>query len=111
MSSSPRTPAGSLRKEHAGSAVLLKGWVNRRRDHGELVFVDLRDRSGLAQVVFDAEFLPSPELLETAKEIRSEFVLEVEGTVVARGEDAVNPDLPTGEVEVRASALTILNRA
>ncbi len=111
MSSPPRTPAGSLRKEHAGKTVLLKGWVNRRRDHGELVFVDLRDRSGLAQVVFDAEFLPSPQVLETAKEIRSEFVLEVEGTVVARGEGAVNADLPTGEVEVHASALTILNRA
>ena len=111
MSSSSRTPAGSLRKEDAGKSVLLKGWVNRRRDHGELVFVDLRDRSGLAQVVFDAEFLPSPGLLENAKEIRSEFVLEVEGTVLARGEGAVNPDLPTGEVEVRASALTILNRA
>jgi aspartyl-tRNA synthetase len=111
MPSSSRTPAGSLRKEHAGETVRLMGWVNRRRDHGELVFVDLRDRSGLAQVVFDAEFLPSPGLLETAKEIRSEFVLEVEGTVLARGEGAVNPDLPTGEVEVRASALTILNRA
>jgi aspartyl-tRNA synthetase len=111
MSSSPRTPAGTLRKEDAGKTVLLKGWVNRRRDHGELVFVDLRDRSGLAQVVFDAEFLPSPQLLESAKEIRSEFVLEVEGTVRERGAGAVNPDLPTGEVEVRATALAILNRA
>ena len=111
MPSPPRTPAGSLRKEHAGNAVLLKGWVNRRRDHGELVFVDLRDRSGLAQVVFDAQFLPSASLLEAAKEIRSEFVLEVEGTVVARDASAVNADLPTGEVEVRATALAILNRA
>jgi aspartyl-tRNA synthetase len=111
MASPPRTAAGSLRREHAGKTVLLKGWVNRRRDHGELVFVDLRDRSGLAQVVFDAEFLPSPQVLETAKEIRNEFVLEVEGTVVARAEGAVNPDLPTGEVEIHAAALTILNRA
>ena len=111
MPSPPRTPAGSLRREHAGKAVLLKGWVNRRRDHGELVFVDLRDRSGLAQVVFDAQFLPSASLLEAAKEIRSEFVLEVEGTVVARDASAVNADLPTGEVEVRATALAILNRA
>ncbi len=87
------------------------GWVNRRRDHGDLVFVDLRDRSGLVQVVFDAQFLPSMELLEAAKEIRSEFVLDVEGTVVERGAAAVNPELPTGEVEVRATALTILNRS
>jgi len=69
------------------------------------------DRSGLAQVVFDAQSLPSASLLEAAKEIRSEFVLEVEGTVVARDASAVNADLPTGEVEVRATALAILNRA
>ncbi len=106
-----RTPAGSLRKADSGTAVSLKGWVNRRRDHGELVFVDLRDRSGLVQVVFDAKFLPSGGLLDAAKEIRSEFVLAVEGTVVERDTGAVNPDLPTGEVEVRATALTILNRS
>jgi aspartyl-tRNA synthetase len=107
----PRTPAGSLRKGDAGKTVRLMGWVNRRRDHGDLVFVDLRDRSGLAQVVFDAQFLPAKELLEVAKEIRSEFVLDVEGTVVEREAGARNPDLPTGEVEIRATALSILNRA
>jgi aspartyl-tRNA synthetase len=106
-----RTPAGSLRKAHAGQSVTLKGWVNRRRDHGELVFIDLRDRSGIAQVVFDARFLPSPDLLERAKELRSEFVLAVEGDVVEREGAAVNPGLPTGEVEVRARSLAILNRA
>ena len=106
-----RTPAGSLRKGDAGKTVRLMGWVNRRRDHGDLVFVDLRDRSGLAQVVFDAQFLPAKELLEVAKEIRSEFVLDVEGTVVEREAGARNPDLPTGEVEIRATALSILNRA
>ncbi|HQR45225.1 MAG TPA: aspartate--tRNA ligase, partial [Thermoanaerobaculia bacterium] len=106
-----RTPAGSLRPADVGTTVRLMGWVNRRRDHGELVFVDLRDRSGLVQVVFDAQFLPRPDLLDAAKEIRSEFVLDVEGTVVARDAAAVNTELPTGEVEVRATALAILNRA
>jgi aspartyl-tRNA synthetase len=85
--------------------------VNRRRDHGELVFIDLRDRSGLAQVVFDARFLPAPELLALAKELRSEYVLDVTGTLVERDMAAVNADLPTGEVEVRATELSILNRA
>ncbi len=111
MSSLARTPAGTLRKNDVGHIIRLQGWVNRRRDHGELVFIDLRDRSGLAQVVFDARFLPSPELLALAKELRSEYVLEVTGTLEARGADAVNADLPTGEVEVRATSLLILNRA
>jgi aspartyl-tRNA synthetase len=111
MSAVPRTPAGTLRSEHIGQTVRLQGWVNRRRDHGELVFIDLRDRSGLAQVVFDARFLPAPELLALAKELRSEYVLDVTGTLEARGADAVNPTLATGEVEVRATALAILNRA
>jgi len=111
MNQLPRTPAGSLRKQHAGSSVRLEGWVNRRRDHGDLVFIDLRDRSGIAQIVFDARFLPSPEILERAKELRAEFVLEVVGEVVPRGEGAINPELPSGEVEVRATVLTILNRA
>ncbi|MGE5344620.1 MAG: aspartate--tRNA ligase [Acidithiobacillales bacterium] len=106
-----RTPAGSLGKGDAGRTVRLMGWVNRRRDHGELVFVDLRDRSGIVQVVFDARFLPSQEVLEAAKEIRSEYVLEVSGLVVARESGAVNPDLSTGEIEVRASSLAVLNRA
>ncbi len=87
------------------------GWVNRCRDHGELVFVDLRDRSGIVQIVFDPRFLPSKEFLATAKEIRSEYVLEVSGLVVARESGSVNLDLPTGEIEVRASSLAVLNRA
>ena len=87
------------------------GWVNRRRDHGELVFIDIRDRSGLAQAVFDARFLPDAGVLALAKELRSEFVVDVTGNVVARDADAVNPDLPTGAIEVRASSLAILNRA
>ncbi len=106
-----RTPAGTLRAEHVGRTVRLTGWVNRRRDHGELVFIDLRDRSGLAQVVFDARFLPEASLLSLAKELRGEFVVDVTGNVVARDADAVNEDLPTGGVEVQATALAILNRA
>jgi len=85
--------------------------VNRRRDHGELVFIDLRDRSGLAQVVFDARFLPAPELLALAKELRSEYVLDVTGMLMERDTAAVNADLSTGEVELRATELSILNRA
>ncbi len=111
MSALARTPAGTLRPSHEGQTIRLQGWVNRRRDHGELVFIDLRDRSGLAQVVFDAEFLPDAAVLALAKELRSEFVVDVTGVVMARGEGAVNPDLPTGAIEVRATALTILNRA
>jgi len=111
MSAASRTPAGTLRLEHVGTTVRLMGWVNRRRDHGELVFIDLRDRSGLAQAVFDARFLPDAALLALAKELRSEFVVDVTGSVVARGADAVNPDLPTGAIEVRATSLEILNRA
>ncbi len=85
--------------------------MNRRRDHGELVFIDLRDRSGIAQVVFDARFVPVADLLEKAKELRSEFVLDVTGAVVERDGSSVNRELPTGEIEVRATALSILNRA
>jgi aspartyl-tRNA synthetase len=111
MSALARTPAGTLRKTHVGQTVRLQGWVNRRRDHGELVFIDLRDRSGLVQVVFDAQFLPAPELLAVAKELRSEYVLDVTGTLVERDTAAVNADLPTGEVELRATELAILNKA
>ncbi len=111
MSSPERTPAGTLRKVDVGRSVRLQGWVNRRRDHGELVFIDLRDRSGIAQVVFDARFVPAADLLEKAKELRNEFVLDVTGSVVERDGSSVNRELPTGEIEVRATALSILNRA
>ncbi|MGZ5426203.1 MAG: OB-fold nucleic acid binding domain-containing protein, partial [Thermoanaerobaculia bacterium] len=111
MSSLSRTFAGTLRKTDVGQTIRLQGWVNRRRDHGELVFIDLRDRSGIAQVVFDARFVPVADLLEKAKELRNEFVLDVTGTVVEREGPSVNRELPTGEIEVRATALSILNRA
>lgn len=100
---------GELRISHAGEQVVLMGWVQRRRDHGGLIFVDLRDRTGLAQVVF------SPDLHEDAflkaEETRSEYVLAVRGVVRMRPEGTANPNLATGEVEVLASELRILNRA
>lgn len=99
---------GDLRKEDSGSSVLLAGWVNRRRDHGGLIFLDLRDRSGLVQVVVTPDV---EDAFAEAETVRSEFVLGVEGTVRPRPEEAVNPNLPTGEVEVAVSSMKILNRS
>ena len=99
--------AGTLRLDHAGDRVTLAGWVHRRRDHGGLIFVDLRDGSGLVQVVFHPE--GAPEAFEIASEVRSEYVLQVEGDVVARQPGTENPDLATGAVEVAVRSATILN--
>jgi len=104
-----RVPCGSLRSADAGKPVVLKGWVQRLRDHGELVFLDLRDRSGLAQVVFDPQSLGSAEILAAAKDVRTEYVLEITGEVVRRDAKLVNADIPTGEVEVRGWALKVLS--
>jgi len=101
---------GELRKSDAGSTVILNGWVNRRRDLGQLIFVDLRDRSGLVQVVFDPETL-GPEQFQQAEGLRSEYVIAVQGQVVARPEGQVNPNLATGEVEVLVSSLVVLAEA
>ena len=100
---------GELRTEHVGQEVALAGWVNRRRDHGGLVFVDLRDRSGIVQVVTNPDV--APEAHAAAQQVRSEYVLQVKGTVRARPEGLVNPDIPTGEVEVVAHAVRVLNAA
>ncbi len=100
---------GELRAEHVGSRATLAGWVGRRRDHGGLVFVDLRDRSGVTQLVINPEH--APEAAELAKEIRNEFVLQAEGEVVARAADAVNPNLPTGVVEIQVATLRIVSRS
>ncbi|HHB91480.1 MAG TPA: aspartate--tRNA ligase [Anaerolineae bacterium] len=98
---------GALRKEHVGQAVTLAGWVHRRRDHGGLIFFDLRDRSGLVQVVFNADISePAHTLAET---VRPEYVIQVKGVVAARPEGLVNPNLATGEIEVEAHELIILN--
>ncbi len=100
---------GELRPEHVGTRPALAGWAARRRDHGGLVFVDLRDRSGITQLVINPE--RAPEAAELAKEIRNEFVLRAEGEVVARGPDAVNPNLPTGAVELQVDTLEIVSRS
>ena len=104
-----RTVCGSLRKEHLGQEVTLKGWVQKRRDLGGLIFIDLRDRSGLVQVVFNPE--TSPEALQAAEDVRSEYVLEVTGEVVARSEETVNKNLGTGEIELAAKELHVLSKA
>ena len=102
---------GTLRKTHAGQHVTLHGWVQKQRDFGELVFVDLRDRTGVVQVVIDKLRGASAELLATAKELRGEFVVRVSGEVVERADAQKNPKLPTGDVEVVPNAIDILNRA
>ena len=100
---------GELRLADAGKSVRLTGWVSRRRDHGGVIFVDLRDRTGLTQVVFDP--MIDPEAHRAAHEIRSEFVLSVSGKVRERGEGLTNPNLLTGEIELATDELEILNVA
>jgi aspartyl-tRNA synthetase len=101
--------AGELTKADVGKDVTLSGWVNTRRDHGGLVFVDLRDASGIVQIVVNPE--RSAEAAETAHELRNEFVVRARGEVVAREPSLVNPNLPTGEIEVQVSSLEIVSRS
>lgn len=100
---------GEVTPEHDGTTVTLAGWVQRRRDHGNLIFVDLRDRTGIVQVVFNPQVEASTH--DLAQSLRSEFVIAVTGTVHLRPEESVNPNLPTGEVEVFAQSLDILSKA
>jgi aspartyl-tRNA synthetase len=106
-----REYAGSLRRDGVGRTVTLAGWVQKRRDFGELIFIDLRDRSGICQVVVDRGRGANEQTISTAKELRSEFVVKLEGEVVERTEGQKNPKLTTGDVEVVATHIEILNRA
>ncbi len=99
---------GELRAAHAGRDVVLTGWVHRRRDLGQLIFIDLRDRAGIAQIVCNGEQHPAAH--HKAEQLRSEYVVAIEGKVVRR-QGKSNPELPTGEVEVLASRVHILNTA
>jgi aspartyl-tRNA synthetase len=100
---------GELRAAHAGQQVVLMGWVNRRRDHGNLIFLDLRDRSGIAQIVLDKELTPDGHL--KGEQVRPEYVVAAVGKVSLRDKDAINPKMPTGEIEIEATQLLVLNDA
>jgi len=100
---------GRLRTEHIGQTVVVNGWVNSYRDHGNLVFIDLRDREGLVQLVFDPEMHPDAHKL--ARTVRCEWVLGARGTVRPRGDGLENPRLPTGKIEVIVQELEVLNQA
>ncbi|MBV5274192.1 MAG: aspartate--tRNA ligase [Lamprocystis purpurea] len=97
---------GELNSGHIGQTVILCGWVHRRRDHGGVIFIDLRDRDGLVQVVLDPD---RAEVFKRAEQARSEYVLKIEGRVRPRPEGTINPDLPSGEIEVLGAELEILN--
>ena len=100
---------GALNRSHVGQTVVLNGWVQRRRDHGMVMFVDLRDRTGITQVVFNAE--RNAAVHQSAHVLRSECVVAVTGQVMARPEESRNPHLPTGDIEIFVDAVEILNEA
>ena len=100
---------GLLTAAEAGQQVNLSGWVAKRRDHGGLIFIDLRDRSGIVQIVIDTE--TAGDSFKVAEDVRNEFVVSVEGSVRLRSEDTINRNIPTGEIEIEASSLEILNTA
>ncbi|HEY0316522.1 MAG TPA: amino acid--tRNA ligase-related protein, partial [Sphingomonas sp.] len=96
-----------LRAEHVGQTVRLSGWVHRKRDHGGVLFVDLRDHYGLVQIVADSD----SEALQTLETVRTESVVTIEGVVEARSAEAKNPNLATGDIEVRAKSVTVQSAA
>jgi aspartyl-tRNA synthetase len=106
-----RTYAGTLNKQHASTTATIAGWVQKQRDFGELVFIDVRDRSGIVQVVVDLSKGASAALLAAAKELRSEYVVRIEGEVRERSEQTRNPKMPTGDVELVATSIELLSRS
>ncbi|MDP8965615.1 MAG: aspartate--tRNA ligase [Cyanobacteriota bacterium] len=98
---------GEVRKEQIGETVTLCGWVDRRRDHGGVIFLDLRDRTGIIQIVSDPQ--RTPDSYKDAETLRNEYVVQITGRVTARPEDSLNPKLPTGEVEIYADKIELLN--
>src|SRR5690606_41899511 len=99
---------GELRKSHVGETVRLSGWVHRKRDHGGLLFIDLRDNYGLTQLGFDPD---RAEAFGLAEKVRAVYVISPEGEVVARSAETVNSNLPTGEIEVAFTFLVVLSEA
>ena len=100
---------GELTEQEIGSIVTLKGWVQKRRDLGGLIFVDVRDRSGLVQIVFNPDI--SKQSLEIAETIRNEFVIEVTGKVIKREVNQQNPNMKTGTIEIQAEDVNVINEA
>jgi len=96
-----------LRLDNVGQTVTISGWVNSYRDHGNLVFIDLRDREGLTQLVFDQQ--ATPEMHKTARQLRDEWVIAATGKVRPRGEGLENPKLETGQIEIITDTLEVLN--
>ena len=99
---------GIVRESEIDQEITVCGWVHRRRDHGGVIFIDLRDREGLVQIVFDPDL---PEIFSMAEHVRSEYVLQVTGKVRTRPEGTINPDLPTGQIEILAQKLVVLNKS
>ena len=99
---------GQVDESLIGQDISVCGWVHRRRDHGGVIFIDLRDREGLLQIVFDPD---RPEIFAEAERIRGEYVLAVKGLVRQRPEGTINPNMATGQVEVLVNELTVLNRS
>src|SRR5437764_4228498 len=100
---------GTLRPSDAGKKAVLMGWDNRRRDLGNIIFIDLRDRTGVTQVVFNRELNPSAH--DRAEELRNEYVIAAIGTVKLRDADTINKNIPTGEVELVVDEIRILNES
>src|SRR2546430_8776878 len=104
-----RVPAGTLQSTDVGRQITLAGWVQKQRDFGDLVFIDLRDRSGICQVVIDKSRGANDALLSAAKEARSEFVVRIDGEVMARAAASLNPNIANGEIEGLAGGMWILH--